>query len=96
MNQKQDEYLPSSVSIFLISNKISFLSSVDKKILDEKFSWKECRRSLSTTDKRFEIIISENGIIFLRFIFASEIQVTEVWFENMWENMLFYGLNSWI
>lgn len=35
MNQKQDEYLPSSVSIFLISNKISFLSSVDKKILDE-------------------------------------------------------------
>lgn len=27
---------------------------------------------------------------FLRFIFASEIQVTEVRFENMWENMLFY------
>ena len=35
MNQKQDECLPSSVSIFLLSNKISFLPSVDKSILDE-------------------------------------------------------------
>ena len=33
---------------------------------------------------------------FLSFIFASEIQATEVRFENMWKNMLFHGLNSGI
>lgn len=96
MNQKQDEYLPSSVSIFLISNKISFLSSVDKNSWwDEKFSWKECRRSLSTTDKRFEIIISENGIFFTFHIFVWDSSYRGPIWEHV-GNMPFYGLNSGI